>query len=52
MRGSCFPSDRYDTAAIRDYAFRILDAISFDFGAARIELIVAEDGPYLVEVNP
>ena len=52
MRGSCFPSDRYDTATIRYYAFQILDAIGFDFGAAHIEMIVAEDGPYLVEVNP
>lgn len=52
MRGSCFPSDRYDTDAIRRYAYAILDAIGFDFGAAHIEMIVAEDGPYLVEVNP
>jgi biotin carboxylase len=52
MRGSCFPSDRYDIATIRDYAFQILDAINFDFGASHIEMIVAEDGPYLVEVNP
>ena len=51
IRGSCFPSDRFDTAAIRDYAFQILDAIGFDFGAAHIEMIVAGDGPYLVEVN-
>jgi biotin carboxylase len=52
MRGSCFPSERHDTAAIRDYAYAVLDAIGFDFGAAHIEMIVAEDGPYLVEVNP
>jgi biotin carboxylase len=52
MRGSCFPSDRYDVSAIRDYAFAILDAVNFDFGASHIEMIVAEDGPYLVEVNP
>ena len=52
MRGSCFPSDRYDTKAIRDYAFQILDAVDFNFGAAHIEMIVADDGPYLVEVNP
>ena len=52
IRGSCFPSDHYDTPAIRDYAFQILDAIGFDFGAAHIEMIVAGDGPYLVEVNP
>jgi biotin carboxylase len=52
MRGSCFPSDRYDISVIRDYAFAILDAVNFDFGASHIEMIVAEDGPYLVEVNP
>src|ERR1019366_10092226 len=52
MCGSCFPSDRHDTAAIRDYAFRVLDAIGFDFGASHIEMIVASDGPCLVEVNP
>lgn len=52
MRGSSFPTQRYDTAAIQDYAFAILDAIDFDFGAAHIEMIVTEDGPMLVEVNP
>jgi biotin carboxylase len=52
MRGSCFPSNRYDTASIRDYAFQILDAINFDFGASHIEMIVAKDGLYLVEINP
>ena len=52
MRGSCFPSGRYDTAAVRDYAFQVLDAIGFDFGAAHIEMIVDRTGPWLVEVNP
>ena len=52
IRGSCFPTSRYDTAALADYAFTILDAMGFDFGAAHIEMVVAEDGPYLVEVNP
>ncbi len=52
IRGSCFPSDRYDTDAIRDYAFEVLGAMNFDFGACHIEMIVADDGPYLVEVNP
>jgi biotin carboxylase len=52
IRGSCFPSSRYDTAALADYAFAILDAMGFDFGAAHIEMIVAQDEPYLVEVNP
>lgn len=52
IKGSCFPSDRFDTDAIRDYVFRILDALDFDFGAAHTEIIVSPDGPYLVEVNP
>ena len=52
IRGSCFPSVRHDTAAIGAYAAQVLDAIGFDVGAAHIEMIVAADGPYLVEVNP
>lgn len=52
MRGSCFPTQRHDTALIQDYAFAILDAIDFDFGAAHVEMIVTQDGPMLVEVNP
>ncbi len=51
IRGSSFPASRFDTETIRDYVFSILDAIGFDFGAAHTEVIVAEDGLYLVEVN-
>ena len=52
IRGSCFPAARADIAKLRDYAFALLDAVEFDIGAAHIELIVADDGPYLVEINP
>ncbi len=52
IKGSCFPSGRFDTESIRDYVFQILDALDFDFGAAHTEIIVTPDGPYLVEVNP
>ncbi|MFA6920690.1 MAG: ATP-grasp domain-containing protein [Gallionella sp.] len=52
IKGSCFPSNRFDTEKIRDYVFQILDALGFDFGAAHTEIIVTPDGPYLVEVNP
>ncbi|MEI7455594.1 MAG: ATP-grasp domain-containing protein [Nitrosomonadales bacterium] len=52
IKGSCFPSDRFDTGMIRDYVFQILDALQFDFGAAHTEIIITPDGPYLVEVNP
>lgn len=52
MRGSCFPADRADAEVLRDYAFGVLDAVNFDFGATHMEIMVADDGPYLVEVNP
>ncbi len=52
FRGSCFPSVNHDSGAIAAYAFEILDAIGFDFGACHIEMILAADGPHLVEVNP
>lgn len=52
IRGSCFPSDRYDSEAIGRYAFEILDAVDFDFGASHIEMIVSDGVPWLVEVNP
>ncbi len=52
IKGSCFPSGRFDTEKIRDYVFQILDALYFDFGAAHTEIIITPDGPYLVEVNP
>ena len=52
IKGSCFPSTRFDVDAIRDYVFGILDALEFDFGAAHTEIIVTPEGPYLVEVNP
>jgi biotin carboxylase len=53
IRGSCFPSDRFDIAAIKAYLFGILDALNFDFGATHTEMIVTKEGiPYLVEVNP
>jgi biotin carboxylase len=51
ISGSCFPSDDFDVPEIRSYAYQILDALAFDFGATHIEMMVTEDGPYLVEVN-
>ena len=52
FRGSCFPSNRFDEKAIQDYAFQILDVMEFDFGATHIEMMVTEEGPHLVEINP
>ena len=51
IRGGHFPSHNFDTGMLRDYAFAILDAVNFDFGAAHIEMIVSDGVPYLVEVN-
>jgi biotin carboxylase len=52
IRGSSFPSARFDVDAIKRYVFSVLDALDFDFGAAHMEIIVTDDGLYLVEVNP
>ena len=53
IRGSCFPSNRFDEAAIKSYLIQILDALNFDFGATHVEMVVDTDGtPYLIEVNP
>jgi len=52
IRGSCFPTDRFDRAALERYSFSILDAMGFNFGAAHIEMVVTEEGPWLIEVNP
>ena len=52
IKGSCFPSDKYELGPIRDYVFSILDELGFNEGATHTELILTEDGPFLVEVNP
>jgi biotin carboxylase len=51
IRGSQFPSKAFETDAVRDYAFALLDAVDYDFGPAHIEMIVADGVPYLVEIN-
>ncbi|HJV86504.1 MAG TPA: ATP-grasp domain-containing protein [Noviherbaspirillum sp.] len=52
IAGSCFPCERFDTAAIRDYAFRVLDAVDFNHGAAHLEIMLTDKGPHLIELNP
>lgn len=49
--GGCFPSTKYPTKLIQDTTYQILKEINFDQGAAHIELIVNDNGIYLVEVN-
>jgi len=52
IRGSCFPSERVDVAAAAAYAEAVLDAVGFDFGAAHVEMMLTDEGPRLVEINP
>ncbi|WP_333872973.1 ATP-grasp domain-containing protein [Methylobacter sp.] len=52
IKGSCFPSDRYEISKIEDYVFSILDALEFNDGVTHTEILLSEEGPFLVEVNP
>lgn len=52
IAGSCFPCERYDTAAIRDYALRVLDAVGFNHGVSHLEIMLTDQGPHLIELNP
>jgi len=50
LGGSFVPGAQgYET--VRDYVFRALDAVGFDWGATHIELILTNDGPQIVEIN-
>jgi biotin carboxylase len=51
IKGSQFPAQEFMTDEIRTYAFSLLDAVDYDFGAAHIEMIVVDGLPYLVEIN-
>jgi biotin carboxylase len=52
IKGGCFwPNDpRRD--ALEAYIFPILDAVGFDLGATHIELMMTDEGPQLIEINP
>ena len=49
--GSCFPAKNLDLTSIQKFAYAVLDAIEFDFGACHIEIILHNGKFYLVEVN-
>ena len=51
IQGGCFSPNAPAFAAVERYVFAALDAIGFDCGAAHTELIVADTGLWLVEVN-
>ena len=55
MRGSTFVPYRPDSpadAAIERYVQALLDAVGFDWGATHTELMLTDDGPQLIEINP
>ena len=55
IRGSCFtPRIAGDARhkALEEYVFAALDAVGFDQGATHIELMMTEEGPQLIEINP
>jgi predicted ATP-grasp superfamily ATP-dependent carboligase len=52
IRGGCFTTNCGEYAEIEAYAYRLLDAIGFDHGAAHIELMLTTNGPAPIEINP
>jgi biotin carboxylase len=52
IRGGCFTTACGQFGEIEAYAFRLLDAIGFDQGAAHIEIMLTAEGPALIEINP
>jgi biotin carboxylase len=52
IRGGCFTPNQGDWHALEAYVFSILDAVRFDYGAAHIEIMLTDQGPRLVEINP
>jgi biotin carboxylase len=52
IKGSCFPSEQYEIDKIQDYVFSILDALDFNDGVTHTEILLSQEGPLLVEVNP
>jgi len=52
IKGGYFPSKRYETDKIQDYVFSILNALDFNDGVAHTEILLSQEGPLLVEVNP
>ena len=52
IKGSCFPADGYQVLQIQEYVFSVLDALEFNEGATHTEILLTEEGPLLVEVNP
>jgi len=52
IRGGCFLPNEGHWIGLEEYVFSILDAVGFDCGATHIELMITDEGPRLVEINP
>ena len=50
--GGCFTAHCGQFAALDAWLARLLDAVGFDCGAAHVELVMTDEGPQLVEINP
>ena len=51
IQGGCFIPNGPAYQEIEDYVFSTLDAVGFDWGASHVELMLAPEGPRLIEIN-
>jgi biotin carboxylase len=52
IKGGVFLPNRPEFKVIESYVISLLDAVGFDWGAAHTELILTDEGPRLIEINP
>ena len=52
IRGGCFRTPDASHAELQRYVFAALDAVGFDHGATHTEVMITDQGPHLVEINP
>lgn len=52
IKGGCFTPNGPEFIHIEKYVFDVLDAVGFDWGAAHVELMMTDEGPRVVEINP
>ncbi|WP_040047825.1 ATP-grasp domain-containing protein [Bacillus thermotolerans] len=50
--GFYFPLEREDADEIINVALKAVEVLGIDFGFCHVELILSEDGPVVIEVNP
>jgi len=52
IEGGCFTPRTQAHIELERYVFSILDAVGFDCGATHIEMMLTNEGPRLIEINP